>query len=633
MEYYDPRTHTLIADSERDPFASGAPAFEEVQKSAESLILSASGWRKVFATDGDEESTSKTVSLPDLIIVGTAALVLTEYLQSRTGNGRIHICTACDARPTGPAIMDVMHRVFLSCGAEVTPLFTAAAPEAMAAVKLNEQIDGFAYVSASHNPLGHNGLKFGGADGAVFGGRESEELIDNFRKAISGPDIVRRIVSLARGALPPAYTDLLESIPDYKRLSLKRYTAFSRRVISADSRPEKQEAFFSRLGQALEKVPIGIVGELNGSARGASIDADFLQSCGFLTAMHNDVPGRIVHRIVPEGKSLDLCCRLLEEAYGENSAFSLGYVPDNDGDRGNIVYIDTRRQKAVPIEAQEVFALTVLAELCSQDLFPGGKEAPKGKAVVVNGPTSMRVERIADLFSARVFRAEVGEANVVNLARRVRNGGFSVRILGEGSNGGNITHPATVRDPLNTLFSLAKLLVFRGPETQYDLLGRWRALSGLPAPLPEEFRLQEVISSLPRFVTTSVYEPEAIMKVRSKDHSRLKANYEEIFLREWEQKKDYLRDTFGIHSWREVNYEGIETREGFGPAFRSGSERGGFKIILSDASGLDTDFLWMRGSGTEPVFRILVDCSGSDRRRHDWLLQWHREIIEEADAK
>ena len=68
-------------------------------------------------------------------------------------------------------------------------------------------------------------------------------------------------------------------------------------------------------------------------------------------------------------------------------------------------------------------------------------------AVVVNGPTSMRIERIAEAYGAGVFRAEVGEANVVNLAAARRSGGYEVRILGEGSNGGNITHPATVRDP------------------------------------------------------------------------------------------------------------------------------------------------------------------------------------------
>ncbi|MDY7029226.1 MAG: hypothetical protein SVR04_13080 [Spirochaetota bacterium] len=202
---------------------------------------------------------------------------------------------------------------------------------------------------------------------------------------------------------------------------------------------------------------------------------------------------------------------------------------------------------------------------------------------------------------------------------------------GEGSNGGNITHPATVRDPLNTIFSLAKLTAFRSPDSPYSFYERWLRLSGTDPDRLSEFGLDEVIASLPPFITTSAYEPEAIMRIVTAAPARLKANYEKIFLEEWELRKNELREEYGIHSWREVNYEGIEAREGLGSSFRSGNEKGGLKIIFSDSRGEDTDFLWMRGSGTEPVFRVLVDCAGRDRGRHDRLLEWHREMINRAD--
>ncbi len=57
-----------------------------------------------------------------------------------------------------------------------------------------------------------------------------------------------------------------------------------------------------------------------------------------------------------------------------------------------------------------------------------------------------------------MFRAETGEANVVNLAEMLRSEGWVVSILGEGSNGGNITHPSKVRDPLSTLGAMIRLL-------------------------------------------------------------------------------------------------------------------------------------------------------------------------------
>ena len=634
MEYYDPRTHHFIADPETDPFGDGTPDFNDLEKASQPLILSASGWRKVFAADGDDESTATSISPADRVIAGAAALVLAEYLGSKTGDGRVVICTACDSRPTGPVLMDIMHRVFLALDAYIEPLFIAAAPEAMASVKLDERVDGFAYISASHNPIGHNGLKFGGADGAVFGGAQSAELIDRFRTVLADPDTIGRIVTLARSVSAARYSELLERIPACKQQSLQRYSAFTRRVVSGSFGPQhrKEADFFEALGRTLENHPVGILGELNGSARGASIDEEFLRWAGFIVEMHNDTPGDVVHRIVPEGESLDLCRFLLENARRENPAFSLGYVPDNDGDRGNIVYYSTVGKKAVPIDAQQVFALAVLAELAFQDYQEAETGADLKKAVVVNGPTSMRIERIASAFSAFVFRAEVGEANVVGLAEKLREKGYAVRILGEGSNGGNITHPATVRDPLNTLFSLVKLTAFQGPGSPYNFYDRWSRLSGTAAGDPSGFGLDEVIASLPSFITTSAYEPEAIMRIRTTDHARLKTNYEKIFLEEWEIRRDNLREEYGIHSWREINYEGIEAREGFGPSFRSGNEKGGLKIIFSDSSGEDTDFLWMRGSGTEPVFRVLADCAGRDRSRHDRLLEWHRDMINQADS-
>ena len=72
-------------------------------------------------------------------------------------------------------------------------------------------------------------------------------------------------------------------------------------------------------------------------------------------------------------------------------------------------------------EAQEVFALSVLAELAY--LNWSGTDTGK-TAVAINGPTSMRIEEIAKTFGAEIFRAEVGEANVVNLASELRDKGY-----------------------------------------------------------------------------------------------------------------------------------------------------------------------------------------------------------------
>ena len=87
--------------------------------------------------------------------------------------------------------------------------------------------------------------------------------------------------------------------------------------------------------------------------------------------------------------------------------------------RGNIVYWDEKQKKAVILKAQEVFSLSVLAEL-TYSIWKNGSDSTFKPAVAVNCPTSMRIEEIANTLGAQVFRAEVGEANVVNLAREKR---------------------------------------------------------------------------------------------------------------------------------------------------------------------------------------------------------------------
>jgi phosphomannomutase len=77
-----------------------------------------------------------------------------------------------------------------------------------------------------------------------------------------------------------------------------------------------------------------------------------------------------------------------------------------------------------------------------------------------------------------------------------------------------------------------------------------------------------------------------------------------------------------------VNYEG--TRAFPGPGGRSGAERGGLRVVFSDRDGLDRGSVWMRGSGTEPVFRVLADCEGDDEGLLDSLITWQRELVSTA---
>jgi len=638
MQYIDPATSLAVADPEHNPIYEAFHAFSADKESrdaasldsaAAGMILSVSGWRKIFAADGDEESSSPHLSAAGTLLAAAAAAAFADHLiAENAGKKPIEIVLGMDSRPTGPSIADAAARIFLAKGIKLRHLFISAAPELMAYTATNGTSNGFFYVTASHNPIGHNGIKFG-RGGGVIDRNEAGNLIERFTSYCKNPEMPRKLAAMEKTVSSAEYKAILEMIPRNKLEALDSYRSFTIMTAASTRGVCGQDQVLSRIRQYADDFGLGIAADLNGSARTCSIDLDFLQELGIRVRAINTRPGQIAHRIIPEGVSLNICRKELEQAYTEDPAFQLGYVPDNDGDRGNIVYIDEATGKAHILEAQEVFALAVLSELAFSTV--SNREEQVKRAVVVNGPTSLRIDVIAELFGAEVYRSEVGEANSVNLAWELRDEGYEVRILGEGSNGGNITYPAAVRDPMNTLVSFIKLLTLREDRENRGLFRTWCEKSGQLDAFYDYFSISDIVRTLPACSTTGVSEPEAILTIRSRFQPRLKAAYETLFLERWNRDRDSFFKELGLCSWKEFNTEGTVCREGMGPEFRSGSETGGLKIVFYDSDGKAAAFIWMRGSGTEPVFRILADSLGSDPARERRLLAWHTALVREAD--
>jgi phosphoglucomutase len=599
------------------------------------MILSASGWRGVFAASGDEEGREEAIPEGLRLIAAAAGKVFAEYLKKKTGREDPALIVGTDTRPTGGAIADALIRALRSGGCKVRYAGITAAPEIMAYARFageGGRAAGFVYVSASHNPLGHNGLKFGLTDGGVLPGTEAAELAGALRAFMDRKDRIPAAGALLAGAAAD-----LEGIyaagGEVKREAREAYLAFTREVLTGSR--DWGEELLAALGRGLAERPLGIAADLNGSARTLSIDGEFLASLGARFKTINGKPGEIVHRIVPEGESLEPCRLFLEKLHREDPAFILGYVPDCDGDRGNLVIWDEAAGAARILEAQEVFALACVAELATlvwtgELAYDNKGNALRRAALAVNGPTSLRIDRIAAAFDVAVFRAEVGEANVVGLARRLREKGYTVRILGEGSAGAAITHPSAVRDPIDTVAALVKLLAVRSREGKPGLFELWRNLAGKAETYREDFGLGDIIASLPAFVTTGIYTPEALLKVSARDQGLLKEKYQEVFLRRWEERKEELRARYGIVSWAAVAFVGMEEKQGL-PRFAEAG-KGGLKILFANEAGRNIACVWMRGSGTEPVFRVMADAEGSDRRLERDLIEWQRRMVTEADA-
>lgn len=582
------------------------------------MILSASGWRKIFTENKDGESTTKEIGNDNKILSYLIGTTFSEYIKSATRKNNPEVVIATDTRPTGAEIARVILNACTCSDIKCIYLGYAAAPEIMAYAK---NFDGFIYISASHNPIGHNGIKFGLSDGGVLEGSEAKKVIESFKKKCAEISEDKQKTLLKK----------LEGIPAvgaakyYKKQSLKSYEKFIRHVISGCEKPAAQKVVFNEIKKACKKNPLTLVCDMNGSARADSIDKKFIPSCKIKLEAFNNVPGQIVHAIIPEPENLVHCADRMQQMQkdGVTSAL-LGYMPDCDGDRGNIVFWNDKTKKAEPITAQEVFALCVMAELS----FEYWKNpSAKNLAVAVNCPTSMRIDEIAASLGAKVFRAEVGEANVVNLAREKRAEGFNVRIFGEGSNGGNITYPSAVRDPVATIFAMVKVLSLRDTKYGDGLFHIWCKKSGQEGKYKDDFTLADIIETLPAYTTTGVSEARAVLQVKMEDKGKLKENFKVEFEKFFADKKAEF-EAYGIFGWTCCLTNG--TKETVGEE-NWNNANGGLKIKFHDKNKKPFAFIWMRPSGTEPVFRVMCDVKGNNPELEKKLLRWETEVLQKAD--
>ena len=588
MKFYDKSTGFFIADPTVDPLKGAYPTVKEIEKSLEGYILSASGWRAVFAESKKDEDNTTRITAADKVITATVVRAFVQWLNLP----RPRVLIGCDARPTGEVLCDIVARTFIALGCDVSNLYIASAPEIMA--YSNTGYDAFFYISASHNPIGHNGFKFG-YNGGVCNKDEIDEILPIFRELIDNENVAAVARDLSANMDQDSYLEVLMQHDETKQSAFEYYKGFVKRIATAHK---------------LFNIPFGIVAEMNGSARSAFVDIPYLNQMGAKVWAVNAYPRQIAHAIVPEGENLELCRKTLEEMHAKDPDYIIGYVPDNDGDRGNFCY--TRSDgKAYILNAQEVFALVATIDLAHQTMT-----GDKNPAIVVNGPTSSLIDDVAKrLGGVTVFRSDVGEANVVMLSEIKRKEGYQVHVCGEGSNGGIITHPARVRDPMNSIMSIAKLYSVPG---LYEYL-----LEKLGVENPGKISLEAIIDALPKYTVTPAFSKDAVLRIKCPDFDAFKLAYEELLQKEIGNfiGKD------GFASWEARQIEGLVEQVGVGPEFRNHPSTGGYKVVFYDENGEYLAYIWLSKSKTEPVMRVMADVKGDNQKLHDKLLKFQRSLV------
>lgn len=586
------------------------------------MILSASGWRKVFAQSGSEKDTTTEIGKTNASLVALIAKTFADYMKGATGKNNPLVAVAMDTRPTGKEIADITIKTLVKEGLEVEFLGIASAPEIMAYAR---QLDGFEYISASHNPIGHNGIKFGLNNGGVLEGSETAKLTAVFKSLCARQDAEDYAKELMCGFDKARVDFVYTQSPECKQKALKAYYSFIKTVITGKEEKVEQDKIFDLIKSYCSKNKLSVVCDMNGSSRILSIDKQIFSECGINFIAFNNIPGAIQHEIIPEPENLIYAAqRMTEEQENGNKSALIAYMPDCDGDRGNLVIWNEKNNRSEVIKAQEVFALCVMAE-CSYSMWVEGDSYKNVKhAVAVNCPTSNRIEEIAKCFNTEVFRAEVGEANVVNLAREKRNLSYSVRILGEGSNGGNITYPSSVRDPLSSVFALIKLLAIK------ELSYLWYKNCGRENLWNENLSLSDLLESLPEYTTTGVSEERALLYVKAQDKGQLKEKFKILFEKEFIQRQNELKEKYLIEKYDAVLTNGTKEVKA---ADSWNNASGGLKVRFFDDSENQLAFIWMRPSGTESVFRVMCDVKGKNASMEKDLLEWETKLIYQADKE
>jgi phosphomannomutase len=282
-----------------------------------------------------------------------------------------------DTRPSGEMIRDLVCGALISTGCKVVDLGIAATPTIGVMVRELRAAGGGVAITASHNPLEWNALKFFRRDGTLQGKDDQAQLLRICRRGQFRRTPIARKAGMSFCEMGEAY-------------HVSRVTG---NVDAAAIRRRKFRV---------------VVDCCNGA--GVNLIAALLDGlgCDYAT-LFDDINKAFERPAEPLPENLSaLCERVLQKKA------DLGFALDPDADRLAIV-----DEQGKPL-GEERTATLAAWHLLSHRRSP----------VVVNLSTTRAIDDVAQAYGVRVVRTAVGEAHVVEGMRRHR-----AAIGGEGNGG------------------------------------------------------------------------------------------------------------------------------------------------------------------------------------------------------
>ncbi|MEA3286773.1 MAG: phosphoglucosamine mutase [Candidatus Marinimicrobia bacterium] len=320
--------------------------------------------------------------------------VYTQAFAQLMGKGRIVI--AQDSRPSGEMFKEVVEMTLKRMGCEIIDCGICPTPTAQLMVKdLNAR--GGIIVTASHNPIEWNALKFVGAEGLFLDTEEHKQLQKELSK-VNQAGLTQ--------AEPTGKVTLLEDrierhIINVMKLDLMNVEAIRRR------RPKV------------------VIDAINGA--GSEALPAFLERIGCEVIKINcDNDGNFVHTPEPLPENLN---DLKIEVHRQSA--DIGIATDPDADR--LAVIDENGKPLV-----EEYTLVLAAYHALRNTAEGDH-----RPIVTNLSTTMALDKLAERYGRQVLRTPVGE---IHVARRMQQ--QDSLIGGEGNGGVILAESHLGRDSL-----------------------------------------------------------------------------------------------------------------------------------------------------------------------------------------
>ncbi len=300
---------------------------------------------------------------PDVIVKYVTAFA--RYCKEGT------IIVGRDTRPSGKQISDLVCSTLNMCGIDVVDVGIATTPTIEMGVIYHEAAGGIA-ITASHNPINWNALKFFGSDTLFLDESQGKEL-QEILESINIKEKENKISDFFVGHEKLGETTL-DIDNNVKNFHIKKVLDIPY-INKSDIR--KKEF----------KVVLDCV---NGA--GSAIMPDILVALGCtVTKLSCDLSGIFTHGAEPLPENLTEISEFIK-----NGNYDLGMVVDPDSDRLALV-----SDAGVPLGEEYTLAMVT-------DLIMSKVKTDTG----INVSTSMVIDDICARYGAKVFRTKVGEVNV-----------------------------------------------------------------------------------------------------------------------------------------------------------------------------------------------------------------------------